>query len=211
MGNNDSLFSQYLADVRDRKTQVDPLRFRRNMERIGAMFAYEISRRMNYRSIKITTPLGRANERMLAEQPVVGAILRAGLGLHSGMVDFFDRADSCFVSAYRKHDRQGNFTIHVEYMSAPSMEGRILILCDPMLATGQSMVLSHRALLEKGTPRFTHFVTVVGSEQGVKYLHKNVKSPAMLWIVAIDPRLDRRAYIVPGLGDAGDLAYGKKE
>ena len=206
-----SIASRFLAELRDVEVQGDPMRFRRNLERIGEVFAMEISRVMEYEDREVTTPLGMATVAMLKEQPVLSTILRAGLPLHQGMLNYFDRADSAFVSAYRKH-RKGSdkFDIEVEYLSSPSLEDRVVVLCDPMLATGQSMVLVYRALLRLGKPKQIHVVAALASSEGLEYAKRLMPSGTRFWIGAIDEEMTAQAYIVPGLGDAGDLAYGEK-
>lgn len=206
-----SVFNQYIAEIRDQQIQQDRIRFRRNMERLGEIFAYEISKTLAYKQVVTQTVLGEANTPVLAEQPVVATILRAGLPLHNGILNVFDGAQNAFVSAYRRHHKDNSFDIHVEYLSTPSLENKTLILCDPMLATGSSMVLSYQALLGKGKPRHTHIVSVIASREGVDYVKAHLPgSDYSLWIGAVDEELTAHAYIVPGLGDAGDLAYGEK-
>lgn len=206
-----SVFNQYIAEIRDQQVQQDRIRFRRNMERIGELFAYEISKTLVYKQALTQTVLGEADCRVLAEQPVVATILRAGLPLHAGLLNIFDKAQNAFVSAYRRHHKDNSFDIHVEYLSTPALDDKVLILCDPMLATGSSMVLSYQALLAKGKPRHTHIVAVIASREGVDYLRKHMPGENYtLWVGAVDEELTAHAYIVPGLGDAGDLAFGEK-
>ncbi len=181
------------------------------MERLGAIFAYEISRTMEYETREVVTSLGIAEVPVLKQAPVLGTILRAGLPLHKGLLNVFDKADNAFVSAYRRHTKDGGFDIQVEYVSSPDLTGRELILCDPMLATGASLVLSYKALLHKGKPKHTHIVTLIASTEGVEYIKRYLSSEEVtLWVGAIDEELTAQAYIVPGLGDAGDLAFGSK-
>jgi uracil phosphoribosyltransferase len=207
-----SVFNQFMAEIRDVEVQNDRLRFRRNLERVGEVMAYEISKVMAYRQIPVTTPLGVSDCQVLAEQPVLATILRAGLPLHQGLLNYFDRAENTFISAYRKHhDDDDEFDVEIEYLSSPSLDGKIVILCDPILATGSSMVLAYKALLERGKPRQIHVATVIASEQGVSFLRQHMPVETTLWVGAVDSELTPRAYIVPGLGDAGDLAYGDKE
>ncbi|MBK6753442.1 MAG: uracil phosphoribosyltransferase [Flavobacteriales bacterium] len=206
-----TVMSQFLAEMRDVEVQRDPMRFRRNLERMGAIFAHELSRTLEYVEREVTTPLGVAHAPMLAEQPVLATILRAGLPLHNGMLSVFDRADNAFVSAYRKHRKgEDGFDIEVEYLSSPDLEDRVLVICDPMLATGQSMVLVYRALLRLGRPKAVHVVSVIASAEGVEYTRKHLPVGTRIWVGAIDEEMTAQAYIVPGLGDAGDLAYGRK-
>ena len=206
-----SVADHFIAELRDVQVQKDPMRFRRNLERVGEVLAYELSRTLAYEELEVTTPLAVARGRHLAEQPVLATILRAGLPMHQGMLNYFDRADNAFISAYRKH-RKGtdSFDIEVEYLSSPSLEGRVLVLCDPMLATGQSMVLVHRALQRLGKPRSLHVVSAIASSEGLEYAKLHLPAGTRFWIGAIDEEMTAQSYIVPGLGDAGDLAYGEK-
>lgn len=207
-----SLLNPFLAEIRDHEIQRDRMRFRRNIERVGEIIAYEISKTLSYTASAVTTPLGTAQVRQLSEQPVIASILRAGLPLHQGLLNYFDHADNTFISAYRKHEgSEDEFEVEIEYLSSPSVEGRTVILCDPMLATGSSMVLAYRALLERGTPAKTHVAAVIASEQGVNFTRDSLPESTDFWIGDIDPDLNQRAYIIPGLGDAGDLAFGAKE
>lgn len=207
-----SVFNQFMSEIRDVDIQHDSLRFRRNLERTGEIMAYEISKTLAYVTRPVTTPLGISNCSVLAEQPVLATILRAGLPLHRGLLNFFDRAENTFISAYRIHrDDDDAFDVKVEYLASPDLEGKTVILCDPMLATGASMVLAYKALLERGTPRHIHVVTVIASEQGIRFIQQNMQAETTIWAGAIDSELTPRSYIVPGLGDAGDLAYGDKQ
>ncbi|HXB41420.1 MAG TPA: uracil phosphoribosyltransferase [Bacteroidia bacterium] len=211
LSEHSSILNQYIAEIRDQQIQQDRIRFRRNMERIGEIFAYEISKTLAYKTVTTQTVLGEAETKVLAEQPVVATILRAGLPLHNGLLNIFDTAQNAFISAYRRHHKDNSFDIHVEYLSTPLLDDKTLILCDPMLATGSSMVLSYKALLAKGTPKHTHIVSVIASKEGVDYFRKHMPGENYtLWLGAIDEELTAHAYIVPGLGDAGDLAYGEK-
>ena len=212
LGNSNSLFNEFIAEVRSAEVQVDSMRFRRNLERIGEVFAYEISKSMAYDSREVTTPLGIANVPRLQEKPVLATILRAGLPLHQGMLNYFDHAENAFVSAFRKYERDGTFEIQIDYLSSPELDGKTLILCDPMLATGQSLALTYEELLGKGEPAHTHIVSVIASRQGLDYVMSKIPDDnCTFWIGAIDEELTAQSYIVPGLGDAGDLAYGIKE
>lgn len=207
-----SLFNPILAEIRDQEVQRDRMRFRRNIERAGEIFAYEISKVLPYVERDVLTPLGAATVPLLAEQPVIASILRAGLPLHQGLLNYFDQADNTFISAYRKHEGDADhFEVEIEYLSSPSVEGRTVILCDPMLATGSSMVLAYQALLARGRPAHVHVVAVIASEQGVRFALDRLPDNVTLWLGAVDPELTARAYIVPGLGDAGDLAFGAKD
>lgn len=187
------------------------MRFRSNLVRIGEVMAYEISQVLNYERKSIQTPLGTHQSQELADQLVIGTILRAGLPYHQGFHNYFDRAENAFVSAYRKYTDKEHFDIHVEYISSPSIHDKTLVLADPMLATGTSFELAYQALLEKGSPVKVHFACVIASKDGVEYLKKKLDFEKHdLWCAAIDPELNSKSYIVPGLGDAGDLAYGEK-
>ncbi|HOP41881.1 MAG TPA: uracil phosphoribosyltransferase [Flavobacteriales bacterium] len=206
-----SIVNRFIAEVRDAQVQQDPMRFRRNMERIGEVMAYELSRTMEYDTEQVTTPLGEAVVDVPREQPVLATILRAGLPLHQGLLNYFDRADSAFVSAYRKHRKgEEGFDIEVEYLSSPRIDDRVLVISDPMLATGRSMVLVHKALLRMGKPRALHVVSVIASTEGVEHVKAHLPAGTRIWVGAVDEEMTAQAYIVPGLGDAGDLAYGTK-
>ncbi|MCK9618301.1 MAG: uracil phosphoribosyltransferase [Lentimicrobiaceae bacterium] len=211
IGKNNTIFNQFIAEIRDAEIQKDSFRFRRNLERIGEIFAYEISKELNYTVKEVVTTLGTANVPVLTVAPVLATILRAGLPLHQGLLNFFDRSENGFVSAYRKYKKNGGFTIQVEYSSCPELTGKVLILSDPMLATGASMVATYKELLISGKPAHTHIVSVLACDEGIEYLKRNLpKNDYTLWVGAIDDELTAQAYIVPGLGDAGDLAFGKK-
>jgi uracil phosphoribosyltransferase len=185
------------------------MRFRRNLERIGEVLAYELSKTLTYSPSTVETPLGEATVE-LSQQPVVLAtILRAGLPMHQGMLNVFDGAENAFVSAYRKHHKDGSFDVHVEYISCPNLEGKVLVICDPMLATGASMSLAIESLLEHGKPSAIHIVTGIASTAGVEHIDR-VLPDVHLWVGAVDEELTAKSYIVPGLGDAGDLSYGEK-
>lgn len=208
-----SLLTHFISEIRDVQVQQDPLRFRANIERIGRIMAYEISKHLNYQSKDVQTPLGVAPTQVLSSPIVNATILRAGLPLHQGFLNFFDHAENAFVSAYRKVTQDEVFDIHVEYIAAPDLTGKELLLVDPMLATGGSMYLSWQALLRScGTPRHTHMAAIVASQQAIEYLNGLFPDdePVSLWVGVIDPELNEHAYIVPGLGDAGDLAFGNK-
>jgi len=210
LGKENSLLNQFVAELRDEQIQKDSLRFRKNLERIGEIFAYEISKKLIWEKKEITTPLGVANVPVLKQQPVVATILRAGLPLHQGILNFFDKAENAFVSAFRKHHKDGSFDIQIEYVSGPDLNDKILILCDPMLATGASLILTYKNLLHRGRPKHTHLVTVISSSEGIAYAKKHLPENCTLWTAAIDDDLTAQSYIVPGLGDAGDLAFGEK-
>lgn len=211
LGNKNTLLDQFIAEIRDVQIQQDSMRFRHNMEKIGEIFAYEISKELDYITKQVTTSLGVADVPVLTDYPVIATILRAGLPLHHGMLNMFDKSSNAFVSAYRRYQKDGTFDIQVDYASCPGIEGKVLILCDPMLATGLSMHLCHKEIITNGKPLHTHFVSVLASTEGVDYMKKKFKSTtATLWVGAIDTELTAQAYIVPGLGDAGDLAFGSK-
>ena len=211
LGENNSLLNQFIAEIRDEIVQKDSLRFRRNLERVGEIFAYEISKKLHYKTREVTTPLGVAKIPMLEQQPVLATILRAGLPLHQGLLNYFDKAENCFISAYRKYDPNGEFHIEFEYIASPLLDNKIVIMSDPMLATGSSMEIAYHALLEKGEPKHIHLVSVIASRQGIEHVLKMLPNDQItLWIGAIDPEMTPKSYIVPGLGDAGDLAFGEK-
>jgi uracil phosphoribosyltransferase len=212
LSQSDSICNQYMAEIRDLSVQKDSMRFRRNLERVGEIMAYEISKTLAYELRSVSTPLGVSDCRVLVSQPVLATILRAGLPLHQGFLNYFDRAENTFVSAYRIHHNDDDaFDVEVEYLASPDLEGKTVILCDPMLATGTSMLLAYKALLERGVPRQVHVATVIASEQGIRFVQQNMPSGTTIWTGAVDRELTPRSYIVPGLGDAGDLAYGSKQ
>lgn len=212
LADTDSLVSQYLMEMRNVEIQNDRLRFRRNLERLGEIMAYEISKTLKYKTVEITTPLDKAKCSVIDEKIVLGTIFRAGVPFHQGFLRYFDDAENAFVSAYRKYKEKENFDICIEYLASPSIEGKTLVLCDPMLATGASMELSYRALLTKGKPAHVHIASVIASRQAVDYLKKVLpEENTTLWLGVVDDKINAHSYIVPGLGDAGDLAYGIKE
>lgn len=211
LGQHHSILNQYIAEIRDESVQQDSLRFRRNLERIGEYFGFRISEHLQYESREITTSLGVAEVPVLLNYPVLATILRAGLPMHHGLLSVFDKSENAFVSAFRKYHKDGRFSIQLEYASCPELEGKTLIISDPMLATGASMVLTYKELITKGKPVHTHIVTILASAEGVEYVKRHLsKTEVTIWVGAIDEELTAQAYIVPGLGDAGDLAYGKK-
>lgn len=212
LGAQNSLFNEFISEVRSADVQIDSMRFRRNLERIGEIFAYEISKTMAYAEQEVVTPLGIANIPRMQEKPVLATILRAGLPLHQGLLNYFDRAENAFISAFRKYERDGTFEIQIDYLSSPDLDEKTLILCDPMLATGQSLVLAYEELMSKGDPLHTHIASVIASRQGLDYVMSKLPNDnCTFWIGAVDEELTAHSYIVPGLGDAGDLAYGIKE
>ena len=208
--NTNSLMSQLMLEMRSVTIQNDRMRFRRNLERAGQIMAYEISKTFEYRKVGINTPLGVADCHEPADQVVLATIFRAGLPFHQGFLSYFDRAENAFVSAYRKYREKDDFDILIEYLASPSLDGNTLIICDPMLATGASMELSYKALLTRGTPRKIHLASVVASMQAVDYVRQTFPENTTLRVGAIDDEITAHSYIVPGLGDAGDLAFGTK-
>ncbi|MDE7385550.1 MAG: uracil phosphoribosyltransferase [Muribaculaceae bacterium] len=207
-----SLMNQYMRELRDINIQGDKLRFRRNLERMGQIMAFEISRTLNYTKEEITTPLATCECDAITDKVVLGTIFRAGLPFHQGFLSYFDNAENAFVSAYRKYKEKENFDICIEYLASPRLDGKVLILADPMLATGASMELSYRALLTKGEPSHIHVASVIASQQAIDYVKRTFPADkTTIWVAAIDPVINAHSYIVPGLGDAGDLAFGIKE
>ncbi|MCM8570138.1 uracil phosphoribosyltransferase [Gramella jeungdoensis] len=206
-----SVASKFIAQLRDIKVQGDRMRFRRNIERLGEILAYELSKELNYTRKEIETPLGKSAIPLPEDELVICSILRAGLPLHQGLLNYFDDAENSFISAYRHHpDNDENFEILVEYLASPSLEGKTLILADPMLATGRSFSNVLKALEPMGQPAKIHLVSVIGSDEGIEYLKSVFPENSKLWIATIDHELDKNGYIVPGLGDAGDLCFGNK-
>ncbi len=204
-----SIVNQFVAELRDVSIQEDRLRFRKNMERVGEIFAYEISKTLSYEEKEVETPLGIANVFLPVDRIVIATILRAGLPLQQGLLNQFDRAECAFISAYRKHHKDGSFDIHMEYLSCPDLTDTQLIVCDPMLATGSSMTVALNGLLEFGQPKHIHIVTVIAANYGLDYVRR-IYPEATVWLGALDEELTAKMYIVPGLGDAGDLSYGRK-
>ena len=212
LGKQNSIFNHFIREIRDVNIQNDSMRFRRNIERIGEIFAYEISKEMDYENKDFTTPLGISSESLMTEKPILATILRAGLPLHQGFLNYFDSSDNAFISAYRKHKKGGKFEIKIEYMSSPDLEGKTVILCDPMIASGASMIMAMEAILSKGKPKHIHIVGVIASSEGVDYVKKHIPMQnCTLWLGAEDSEMTSQSYIVPGLGDAGDLSFGEKK
>ncbi|WEK36273.1 MAG: uracil phosphoribosyltransferase [Candidatus Pseudobacter hemicellulosilyticus] len=209
LSEQDSLLGMWVSELRDVQTQTDRMRFRRNLERIGEIAAYKISEQMEYVDREIQTPLGTSVCRALKEQPVLATVLRAGLPLHQGLLNYFDKADNAFISAYRKHNRDGSFEISLEYVSCPELEGRVLIIADAMLATGSSLVKTIQYLRDEGHPSEIHIVCAIACTVGIEFV-KRSEPNVKIWCGDIDEELTAKGYIVPGLGDAGDLAYGTK-
>ncbi len=205
-----SLISNWIAEIRDISIQGDRMRFRRNLERIGEVAAYEMSKLMPSMVQQTTTPLGIHASKLLAEQPVLATILRAGLPLHQGMLNYFDKADNAFISAYRKHHDNGSFEISIEYLSCPDLNNRVLIVSDPMLATGASLVQTIQAITKKHQPKEIHIVVAIASKKGIETVEAALGKNIPIWCGDIDDSLNDKSYIIPGLGDAGDLAYGTK-
>lgn len=210
IGDKNSILNKFIYEMRDAEIQLEPMRFRRNMERIGEILAYELSQKFKYVDELVQTPLGEKNVAILQDQPIVASILRAGLPLHQGVLNYFDQAESAFISAYRKHKNKEEYDILIEYLAAPNIDKKDLIICDPMLATGRSMVKAYKALLLYGKPRMIHVVAVIASEEALDYVKTSMPANTEIWVAAVDPDLTAQSYIVPGLGDAGDLAFGTK-
>lgn len=204
-----SLVSNWVSELRDVEIQQDRMRFRHNLERIAEVIGYEISKKLEWQEKEITTPLGISNCRVLKDQPVLATILRAGLGMHNGLLNYFDKGDNAFISAYRKHNPDGSFDIHMEYMSCPEIEGRVVIISDPMIATGSSLIKSIEFLKQEGDIKQLHIACAIACTVGLEYV-KRACPQATIWCGAIDDEITAKGYIVPGLGDAGDLAFGAK-
>lgn len=210
LSDTNSILGNYLSEIRSVDIQKDPMRFRKNFERIAEIMAYEVSKTMTFKTISVTTPLATAQVNVIAEQPVLATILRAGLSMHQGLLNYFDGADSAFISAYRRHTTDEEFDIHVEYLAAPSIDNKIVIISDPMLATGSSMVTVYRALLKQGNPSKIIVVVAIATQEAIDYVKTHLALNTAIWVAEIDSELTAHSYIVPGLGDAGDLAYGIK-
>ncbi len=211
LGESNSVFNQFIAEIRSVEIQNDRMRFRRNLERIGEIFAYEISKTLDYQDVEVSTQLGVAIVKTIVEQPVLATILRAGLPLHQGLLNYFDKADNAFITAYRKYDKNEAFEIRVEYISSPAIKDKVLILTDPALATGSSIVKTLKEIILLGKPKHIHIVSALASAEGLEYVKRNFSGKNVtIWVGGIDDELTAQAYIVPGLGDAGDLAFGKK-
>lgn len=207
-----SILNRFMAELRDEKIQKDPMRFRRNLERVGEVMAYEISKSLDYQCENVVTPLGEAPTMLPVNNIVIATILRAGIPMHNGMLNIFDRAENAFVSAYRHYSKDGSFKMVIEHITTPNLDDKTLILVDPMLATGASIEMAYRALCEKGgTPRRTHFAAAIASTDGIEYIQRHLALEHItIWTAALDSDLTVKSYIVPGIGDAGDLAYGEK-
>lgn len=205
-----SIFNNFIAEIRDEQIQKDPMRFRFNMERIAEILGYELSKKMNTKSLAVQTPLGISDEIVVSDEPVLATILRAGLAMHNGLLRVFDRSDSAFISAFRKHTTPEEFEIYVEYLASPQLDGRTWIISDPMLATGSSMVTVYKALLKSGKPSKVYIVSAIATPDAIDLIKRNFPEKTEIWVGAIDSELTAQSYIVPGLGDAGDLAFGVK-
>ncbi|WP_405396314.1 uracil phosphoribosyltransferase [Maribacter sp. Asnod2-G09] len=211
LGDENSILNTFISEIRDTHIQKDAMRFRRNIERIGEVLGYEVSKELEYAIKNVTTPLGHKSMNLSQDQVVICSILRAGLPLHQGLLNYFDNAENGFISAFRKHEGdEDDFEVIVDYFAAPSLEGKVLILTDPMLATGRTLENVLEGLKKHGTPKQIHIVSVIGSQQGIDFIENIFPENTHLWISAIDPELNARGYIIPGIGDAGDLAYGQK-
>ncbi|WP_298779207.1 uracil phosphoribosyltransferase [uncultured Polaribacter sp.] len=211
LAKSNSILNTFISEIRDSNIQKDSLRFRRNIERIGEILSYEISKKLNYNLINVQTPLGNKKVNVFNNDVVLCSILRAGLPLHQGLLNYFDKAENAFISAYRHHPNNNEeFEIVVEYFASPSIKGKTLLLADPMLATGQSLVAVYQAIKKHGIAKEIHIVAVIGSEEGIEFIKNNFPENTHLWIADIDANLNDKGYIIPGLGDAGDLAFGQK-
>lgn len=211
LGESNSILNKFISQIRDKSVQKDSMRFRANMVRIGEIFAYEISKTLNYAPTDVETPLGIANVCVPQDRMVLATIMRAGLPLHQGLLNYFDDAQNCFVSTYRKSGKDNKFNIQLEYVTAPPVEGKVLVIADTVVATGSSIFLTYQRLIDDGEPDHTHIVCPIASKEGVEYLSKNLPHKKVtFWVGAIDEELTNKTFIVPGLGDAGDLAFGAK-
>ena len=212
IGLNNSVLSQFIAEIRDVEVQKDSMRFRKNMERISEILSYEMSKTLDYQSKNVTTPLGETSIQSIKDELVVASILRAGLTMHQGVLNYFDKAENAFISAYREESLDNSeIKVHVEYLASPSIENKTLLMVDPMLATGSSMLLTIEAMKKKGLPKKIHVISAIGSEYAMEQLVEKLPNNTEFWIAAIDKELNSKSYIIPGLGDAGDLAFGIKE
>lgn len=211
LGGKGTLLDQFIAEIRDHEIQLDRSRFRKNLARTGEIMAYEISKNMSFVDEDVTTPLGIATVPTLMEQPIIATVLRAGLPFHQGFLNYFDYAESAFIAGYRKYDKSGKFEIQIDYISSPQIEDRIIIINDPMLASGGSIELAYKGLLDYGKPKHVHIAAIIASKEGIEYIERVLpESEITVWVGAIDDELTSKSYIVPGLGDAGDLAFGRK-
>jgi len=205
-----SVLNHFISEIRDHTIQKDAMRFRRNIERIGEILSYELSQELNFKNRAVQTPLGEKKVAHVSDQLVLCSVLRAGLPLHQGILNYFDQIENAFISAYRKHSSPEEFEIKVEYLASPSLDDKILILADPMLATGRSLAAVHEVLKKSGNIKQVHIVSVIAAEEGIDFITKHFPEDTHLWIATVDQNLNSKGYIVPGLGDAGDLAFGSK-
>lgn len=211
LGDHNSILNQFVAEIRDEKVQSDAMRFRHNLIRVGEVIAYEISKTLSYQPREVRTPLGSTEVAVPSDTLVLATILRAGLPIHQGLLNFFDHAENAFISAYREYEKDGTFHIRFEHISSPSVQDKVVVISDPMIATGSSIILAYNALLQKGKPTHVHIASLIASKEGIDNLRKKLPmKKTTIWVAAIDDELTSKAYIVPGLGDAGDLAYGSK-
>lgn len=210
LADNNSVLNHFVSEIRDIEVQKDSMRFRRNIERIGEVLCYEMSQELNFKSNDVHTPLGKKNVPLVAEPMVLCSVLRAGLPLHQGILNYFDHIENAFISAYRKHTTEEEFEIKVEYLASPSLDGKTVVLADPMLATGSSLVAVLQALKKTGEIKQIHILSVIAAQEGIDFVAQHFPDNSHLWVATIDPDLNAKGYIVPGLGDAGDLAYGAK-
>ncbi len=210
LNKKNSVFSQFMVEIRDEIIQRDRMRFRRNLERVAEIMAYELSQTLKFEAKNVTTQLGEFQGNVLKDQPILATILRAGLPMHQGLLNYFDQADSALVSAYRKHTNEEEYDINVEYCAAPDIQDKVLIISDPMLATGNSMFSVYKALLKYGTPKQIHIVSAIATQEAIDFIQLKFPANTSIWTGGIDAELTAQSYIVPGLGDAGDLAFGIK-
>lgn len=210
LSKTNSIFNTFLLELRDASIQKDSMRFRRNLERLAEIMAYEVSKGMEYEAYTVSTPLGESETNRLKDQPILATILRAGLGMHNGLLNYFDKSESAFISAYRKHSTAEKYEIYVEYIASPDIDGKTIIISDPMLATGNSMVTVYKALLQKGTPKKIYIISAVAHIDAINFVRMHFPANTEIWVGAIDSELTAQSYIVPGIGDAGDLAFGLK-
>lgn len=211
LGDKGTLLDQFIAELRDKFIQNDRMRYRKNMMRLGEVFSYEISKNLLFKEEEVTTSLGIASVPILQEQPVITTFLRAGLAFHDGFLNFYDKADSAFIAGYRKYDKDGGFEIKIDYITSPDLNNKVVIINDAMLASGASFEYAYKNLLDYGSPKHVHLAAIIASKEGLEHIQKSLpKSNVTIWVGAVDDELTVKSYIVPGLGDAGDLAYGQK-
>ena len=205
-----SVLNHFISEIRDQKIQKDAMRFRRNIERIGEILSYELSKELDFKDHTVQTPLGEKKTQIVSDQLVLCSVLRAGLPLHQGVLNYFDQIENAFISAYRKHSSDEEFEIKVEYLASPSLDSKILILADPMLATGSSLASVYKVLKKRGSMKQVHIVAVIAAQEGIEFISSHFPENTHLWVATVDQELNSKGYIVPGLGDAGDLAFGYK-